>query len=271
MQLQQALVTVNLPVDDYHRWLMRVQDVAARLERLPAITRGNSSYRPRAPKASRHCDDDGDMVMTGADALVDTRCDLYALIDHNLACKLRLPIVDRSKQVLGSFSDSIGATKATGVVVFNLKLCGYDEKIFAYTVRGLSDDLFLGKLWMERNCILYDAAAQRIRHRRGGVDLRLKGEEEPERVRQIRTARLLPGAPFATLYKRKALMKKTEKADLKALLPPAILAEFRKLFQPDEAANLPPHRPRVDHRIPIKQDESGNKVVLPWGPLYSMS
>ncbi|KAH9225125.1 hypothetical protein K456DRAFT_1732147 [Colletotrichum gloeosporioides 23] len=87
-----------------------------------------------------------------------SRCDLYAFVDHDLACKLRLPVVDRSERVLGSFSDAIGATKAIGVVVFNLELCGYDEKIFAYTVRGLGDDLFLGKPWMERNCILYDAA-----------------------------------------------------------------------------------------------------------------
>ncbi|KAK2763586.1 hypothetical protein CKAH01_15927 [Colletotrichum kahawae] len=82
---------------------------------------------------------------TQADALIDTGCDLYTLIDHDLARKLRLLVVDRSERVLGSFSDAIGATKATGVVVFNLELCGYDKKIFAYTVRGLSDDLFLGK------------------------------------------------------------------------------------------------------------------------------
>ncbi|KAK2748575.1 hypothetical protein CKAH01_18061 [Colletotrichum kahawae] len=72
-------------------------------------------------------------------------CDLYALIDHDLACKLCLLVVDYSERVLGSFSNTIGAIKATGVVVFNLELCGYDEKIFAYTVYSLSDDLFLGK------------------------------------------------------------------------------------------------------------------------------
>ncbi|KAH9225103.1 hypothetical protein K456DRAFT_1732169 [Colletotrichum gloeosporioides 23] len=72
---------------------------------------------------------------TQADALVDTGCDLYALIDHDLARKLRLPVVDRSERLLGSFSDATGATKATGIVVFNLELCGYDEKIFAYTAK----------------------------------------------------------------------------------------------------------------------------------------
>ncbi|KAK2764826.1 pol-like protein [Colletotrichum kahawae] len=39
-------------------------DVAARLERLPAITRGSSSYRPRAPQVSRHRDDDNNVAMT---------------------------------------------------------------------------------------------------------------------------------------------------------------------------------------------------------------
>ncbi|KAK2728293.1 hypothetical protein CKAH01_11090 [Colletotrichum kahawae] len=93
---------------------------------------------------------------TQADALIDTGYDLYTLIDHDLARKLRLLVVDRSERVLGSFSDAIGAIKATGVVIFNLELCGYDEKIFAYTVRSLSDDLFLGKPWIERNYILYN-------------------------------------------------------------------------------------------------------------------
>ncbi|KAK2729512.1 hypothetical protein CKAH01_02486 [Colletotrichum kahawae] len=93
---------------------------------------------------------------TQADALVDTGCDLYALIDHDLTRKLHLLVVDRSEQLLSSFSDATGATKATGVVVFNLELCGYDEKIFAYTVHSLSDNLFLGKPWIERNHILYD-------------------------------------------------------------------------------------------------------------------
>ncbi|KAK2756379.1 hypothetical protein CKAH01_05900 [Colletotrichum kahawae] len=83
-------------------------------------------------------------------------CDLYALIDHDLARKLRLLVVDCSERVLSSFSDATGAIKATGVVIFNLELCGYDEKIFAYTVRSLSDDLFLGKPWIERNYILYN-------------------------------------------------------------------------------------------------------------------
>ncbi|KAK2769922.1 hypothetical protein CKAH01_14937 [Colletotrichum kahawae] len=82
---------------------------------------------------------------TQADALIDIGCDLYTLVDHNLACKLRLLVVDRSKQVLGSFSNTIGAIKATGMVIFNLKLCSYDEKIFAYTIRSLSDNLFLRK------------------------------------------------------------------------------------------------------------------------------
>ncbi|KAK2739596.1 hypothetical protein CKAH01_18670 [Colletotrichum kahawae] len=93
---------------------------------------------------------------TQADALVDTGYDLYALIDHNLARKLHLLVVDRSERLLGSFSDAIGATKATGVVIFNLELYSYDKKIFAYTVRSLSDDLFLGKPWIERNYILYN-------------------------------------------------------------------------------------------------------------------
>ncbi|KAF5507206.1 Transposon Tf2-8 polyprotein [Colletotrichum aenigma] len=191
MSTDRATPTPLTSSDDYHRWLLKVQDFAIKLESLPqqahkdgdmaisGVSRAKGKERARLrrqrssssssedlqqpKKDSRYCyncnqighiaiwcprrkplsptkakkvkkvkkDPKPEGSSTQADALVDTRCDLYALIDHNLARKLRLLIVDRSERVLGSFSDITGATKATGVVIFNLKLCGYDEKIFA--------------------------------------------------------------------------------------------------------------------------------------------
>ncbi|KAF6828276.1 pol-like protein [Colletotrichum musicola] len=154
-QLHRALVTIDLPVDNYHGWLMRVQDIATRLERLPAITRRGSSYHPRATHASRYRDEDSDVVMTGVSRTKDKkgapkpqhrrsyssssersvrpqkdsrRCYNYNEIGH-IAIKYRQAQHKRN-------------TKAKKVK----KPPNYDEKIYAYIIKGLGDDLFLGKL-----------------------------------------------------------------------------------------------------------------------------
>lgn len=71
----------------------------------------------------------------------------------------------------------------------------------------------------------------------------------------------------------KALKPKEKK--IEAELREEIPKEFHdilELWSADKAAKLPPHRgPGVDHSIPIKRDDKGNELPLPWGPLYNMS
>jgi hypothetical protein len=47
--------------------------------------------------------------------------------------------------------------------------------------------------------------------------------------------------------------------------------EFLPLFDGKAADKLPPHRPGVDHEIPLLKDEDGQEKSPPWGPLYGMS
>lgn len=52
---------------------------------------------------------------------------------------------------------------------------------------------------------------------------------------------------------------------------PQSYKSFAAVFNPKEAAILPPHRPGLDHEISLEKDENGREKPVPWGPLYNMS
>jgi hypothetical protein len=47
--------------------------------------------------------------------------------------------------------------------------------------------------------------------------------------------------------------------------------EFLPLFDRKKADQLPPHRPGVDHEVPLERDDNGREKTPPWGPLYGMT
>ncbi|KAF6783741.1 reverse transcriptase domain protein [Colletotrichum sojae] len=227
-----------------------------------------------------------------AHALVDSGCDIYAMVDRSLVKHLHLPLVDRKKRrIRGYSSEGPSPGDAQGVAVFDLELSGHTQKIYAHVVKGLDPPIFLGKPWMEANRVVYDAAEQRVSHGVGGVTLYLSHQEEPEGVRAIRAARLLPAAPFAATCRRlnrqrdtggarvmavsladieKALQPKAP-VDPSKLVPAWVYSEFKDLFDPKKAYPLPPRRPGIDHKIPLVLEKNGKDPLLPWGPLYNMS
>lgn len=70
----------------------------------------------------------------------------------------------------------------------------------------------------------------------------------------------------------KALRPKTQLSmdEIRAMLP-ACYKQFAGVFNPKDAATLPPHRPGLDHEVPLEKDEKGQDKHVPWGPLYNMS
>ena len=119
----------------------------------------------------------------------------------------------------------------------------------------------------------------------------MQSEEEPANVRAIRAGRLVSATTFGAECRRlkrrrediasclravsladieKALQPK-KVVDPKGYVPVEIYEEFHELFSAEKAANLPPRRPGVDHKIPIKKKPDGSEMELPWGPLYTMS
>jgi Reverse transcriptase (RNA-dependent DNA polymerase)/Aspartyl protease len=224
-------------------------------------------------------------------ALVDSGCDCYSVVDESLVQRLHIPLVDTRQKLLNSFAEGTGNLATKGVAVMDLELGGHIERIYAYVVPGLGEDIYLGKPWFEANRVVYDAAQQRISHGRAGIGLRLTGQEEPLSISRIRAARLVSAAVFGAECRRlrksrkeeayslraisladieKALQPK-EEVDPRKLVPKEVYDEFSNLFSAEEAAKLPPHRPGVDHEVNLQRDSSGSEPALPWGPLYSMS
>ena len=52
---------------------------------------------------------------------------------------------------------------------------------------------------------------------------------------------------------------------------PKELRKWKDLFDPAADNCLPPHRPGVDHTIPLTKGTDSKETEVPWGPLYGMS
>ena len=224
-------------------------------------------------------------------ALADSGCDCYAVIDKALVKRLRIPLVDSRPRQIGGFSGETKEVTSPGVAVLVVEVGGFAERIFAYVVPQLGQDLFLGRPWMEKNRVVYDAGGQQLYHGIADVPIRLSGQEEPKGIRMIRAARLVPAAVFAAECRRKkkrrdhgpGLVQAISLADIEKALQPKqpvdpsktvpkeVLDEFGSLFSSEEATKLPPHRPGIDHEVNLQPDRNGKEPPLPWGPLYNMT
>ena len=223
--------------------------------------------------------------------LVDTGCDCYAVIDEAIVRKFRIPLVDSKPRKIGGFSELSESVTSPGVVAVVVETAGFDERVFAYIVPSLGQDMFLGRPWLEKNQVVYDAARRKMYHGKGDVTIRLAGQGEPAEVRAIRSARLVSAAVFAAECRRAKRRQKCNTFSIKAIsladiekalqpkppidpsdkVPAEVLEKFRHLFSPEEAMKLPPHRLGVDHEVNLQPDKNGNEPPLPWGPLYNMS
>ena len=147
----------------------------------------------------------------------------------------------------------------------------------------MDEDVVLGKGWMDhQNVTIAPAKRSLFIHSKG---IRVRCDES---VVSQNVARQVSAATFAGLLKRskdpetgvrvfaasiadinKALAPK-KAVDVRSLLPKHYQSYY-ELFNPKEAAKLPPHRgPGVDHRIEF-ESKDGQQPQPPWGPLYGMS
>ena len=59
-------------------------------------------------------------------------------------------------------------------------------------------------------------------------------------------------------------------AEIRKLLP-AKYYDHLPFFEGDMAAELPPHRPGIDHIFTLEKGENGQEKNPPWGPLYMIT
>ena len=144
-------------------------------------------------------------------ALINSSYEYYTAIDHSLARKLRLPLVDRTPRPIKGFTEGIGKVTTKGVAILIIETSGYIKRLYAYVVPGLEPGLFLGKPWFKKNRIVYEAAKQRLYYSRAKVIIRFVNQEEPEHIRTIRNTKLVSAPAFAALYRRIRRKKATRK------------------------------------------------------------
>ncbi|CAJ2651960.1 unnamed protein product [Trifolium pratense] len=183
-----------------------------------------------------------------------------------------------------------------GVTYANVEIRGYSQTIYFYVVPMLEHPVILGEPWMRHNKAYPIPHLNIIRHEISGNDIPVLGSEiDTPIVQEIRSASLVTSLEFMSIINRlqnkmnvstnifkvsindidKALLKLSKQDhrsdnELRKLVPEQF-HDLIDLWRFDKASKLPPNRPGIDHRIEIKADSKGNKLNIPFGPLYNMS
>lgn len=226
-----------------------------------------------------------------AQALVDNGCTSYATVNGALTKSLDLPRIRLNvpRRLDGVIQDLGRITHAT---YFDLDVHGHKQPhVFAYIVDHQEDEMILGDAWMKHVDGRYSA-------RKGYLDIYSTDRERtrcwnradrtigPIGVKMLRTqkssAEKIKKMLDSTKSPERLQIGKVSLADIEAALRPKKHTDLKEklpkhywkwldVFSQKLANRLPPNRPGIDHRIPLKRDKDGREESPPFGPLYGMN
>lgn len=223
-------------------------------------------------------------------AFVDSGCLSFATISQAFSRRLRLPRIPIRPRDLEQVN--VTSERAiTHVVYADTDIDGHQrDRVFFYVIPGQKDDIILGRPWMDfedvtisprRNELTIGTSGLVVKTRDPRIDTRhpltqltasvfgavvRRAHRTRTRYDQRETTRIF-AASLADITKALAPKKHSDPREKL----PKHYQDFLSLFDRTEAEKLPPHRPGVDHTIPLETDESGQEKAPPWGPLYNMS
>lgn len=226
-------------------------------------------------------------------ALIDPGSTAFATISQKFVDKFRFHTQPLKPRLLTGVLDNISGV-INQVASFSLDVGGLlIRNTWAYVVSGQTEDLILGMPWLKHCHAELDPVKCKLNFKLH--NLALVSDEARERnqiklgpaafkVNQImastfaglaQRAKKKPGIEiFAASMSdiEKALRPKVQLSieEITQMLPETY-KPYADAFHSKEAATLPPHRPGIDHEIPLEKDESGKEKQVPWGPLYNMS
>lgn len=222
-----------------------------------------------------------------ARTMVDSGCLAYGVISDKFVKKHHIPTLDITPTPVKGVT---GQTENITQIVrtrMDIGTHSEDGAFFYVLPDNHGYDLILGLPWLNR----FDG---RLEAKRGRLYLRTTGSRiyRHDKNPQVDLHVLqISAAAMGANIRRARRMKQTKKpmqvfsatmGDIqKALAPkpcvdpskklPPQYQEFLKLFEPEQASKLPPHRGEgIDHKIELVQQE-GKDPEVPWGPLYNMS
>ena len=178
----------------------------------------------------------------------------------------------------------------THVAYADIDIDGYKQKrVFFYVIPNQGDDVILGRPWMDAEQATISPARGQLTIGTSGLIVKERSRGNGSKLSIIQQTASVFGA-IVRRARRSQLSDQTEPtrifaASLKdierALAPksytdprqklPRHYHEFLPLFDRKKADQLPPHRPGVDHEVPLERDDNGREKTPPWGPLYGMT
>lgn len=190
-----------------------------------------------------------------------------------------LEVLPISPRTIGGVLKEEGQTQVTKIAKLNLDLGGLICNAFAYIVPGQFEDLLLGRPFLKDTKAVINESKGTLTFANGISirDAKFEDKLDIQQVAPVRFHRLVT----STLEKIKdasrvfAVTLRDIDIALKPKVPltteqilellPKRFHKYAAVFDPKRAERLPPHRPGIDHEIPIEEGKP-----LPWGPLYGM-
>ena len=226
--------------------------------------------------------------------LIDPGSSAFATISQKRVKYLNLmtyPLAPRT--ITGVLNNVSGVINH--VASFSLDIGGIAvNTAWAYVVPNQGEDLILGMPWMKYCQADLSSVNSELFFRNHNV--RLPSNEKIDKIHQststsssLQVTQIMASTFAAIAHKAKKNNNieifAASLADIEKALQPKVqltleevtkmlpihYKQFAPVFNPKEAGTLPPHRPGIDHEIPLEKDERGNEKQVPWGPLYNMS
>ena len=225
--------------------------------------------------------------------LIDPGSSAFATISQKHIKRLGLkthPLAPRL--ITGVLEDISGVINQ--VTTFRLDIGGLVvDKAWAYVVPNQGEDMILGMPWLKHCHAELNSADSTLFFRNHNLSI-ISNEIREKRCSGSGVKNLVVNKVMASTFIGIAKRAKKDQrikifaaslSDIEKALRPKVqlsLEEIRNLlpqsyksyaqvFNPKEASTLPPHRPGIDHEIPLEKDEHGRDQAVPWGPLYNMS
>jgi predicted aspartyl protease len=225
-------------------------------------------------------------------ALIDPGCSAFATISEKKATKLRLNLYPLAPRMITGVIENMSGI-INKVASFHLDIGGIEtDNAWAYIVPDQKENLILGMPWLKSCHATLDPVQSKLTFKLHNIALRSDGVKnkqytnykKPLQISQvisstfITIARKAKRNPKISVFAaslsdiEKALKPKVHLSleEITAMLPNHY-KKFASVFNPKEAATLPPHRPGIDYEMPLEKDENGKEKTVPWGPLYNMS
>lgn len=212
------------------------------------------------------------------EALVDTGNTCLITVSEETVQKLQLPTkkLARPRRVQG-VSENMSEI-ITHISWAKIDIGGYRvPNAYMYVIPKQRQSIILGLRWMEEHMVSIDCDKKILKFCGQGIEVRAKTYDTlkidcvlsdlPSFSKNIANSAIVFAASMHDI--EKALSAKTP-INPREMLPKYLL-QLIEAFEPKNAATLPPHRPGIDHQMPLEKDEDGREKQVPWGPLYSMS